>query len=68
MYVELHVGSITFIRTVGINLTAINKLFGDRGVNAQIDEDHQLERVFNVIVLSDESGTSSEIVKFLIMR
>jgi hypothetical protein len=68
VYIECEVGTVAIVRSVGIDLAAVDELFGDGLINTQVDQDHQFDGVFNVVVLHQIGSTSSEMMKFLIIR
>ena len=49
-------------------MAAVDELFGNGLVDAQVDQDHEFDGVLNVLVLAKTKNTSSSMLKFLTMR
>jgi hypothetical protein len=63
----LDVGTIAVAGVVGVDLAAVDELFGDAFVEAEIDLDHKFDGILDSFFLSEKQGTLSSMTKFLII-
>lgn len=51
-YVELQVRPIAVVGPVRVYLASVDELLGDQFVDAEVNQDHQFERVLDVVFLA----------------